>query len=201
MWFLKLTPPGGLSNPIHLLLASRCYIHPKSFFVSTMSMYWVFLLILSQSNLVPDSRSILVRTILTRHYMLHYSSQSLHTKITKHLNQTRISKHLRGRFRSVCPRVRDSHHQQGRIDFNTVDRIFWSTPRRMIDDERMSVLHQNSGGIGKSIPSALEISLDPRDFPRASPSGNLSGVGDGFPNTSLVLVEHGYNTSDIKACF
>ena len=29
---------------------------------------------------------------------------------------------------------------------------------------RMSVLHQNLGGIGKSIPSALEISLDPRDF-------------------------------------
>ena len=24
-------------------------------------------------------------------------------------------------------------------------------------------------------------------------SGNLSGVGDGFPNTSLVLVEHGFN--------
>ena len=88
-------------------IASRCYIHPKSFFVSTMSMYWVFLLILSRSNLVPDSRSILVRTILTRHYMLHYSSQSLHTKITKHLNQTRISKHLRGRFRAVCPRARD----------------------------------------------------------------------------------------------
>ena len=61
----------------------------------------------------------------------------------------------------------------------------------------MSVLHQNSGGIGKSIPSALKISLDPRDFPRASPSGNLLvlgklGGGDGFPNTSLVLVEHGY---------
>ena len=42
---------------------------------------------------------------------------------------------------------------------------------------RMSVLHQNSGGIGKSIPSALKISLEPRDFPRASPSGNLSGLG------------------------
>ena len=28
----------------------------------------------------------------------------------------------------------------------------------------MSVLHQNSGGIGKSIPSALEIYWDPRDF-------------------------------------
>ena len=41
----------------------------------------------------------------------------------------------------------------------------------------MSVLHQNSGVIGKSIPSALEISLDPQDFPRASPSGNLSGLG------------------------
>ena len=81
------------------------------------------------------------------------------------------------------------------------------------NDERMSVLHQDSGGIGKSIPSALEIflgrgfctprkisriSLDPRDFPRASPSGNLLGLGklgdgDGFPNTSLVLVEHGYS--------
>ena len=78
-------------------------------------------------------------------------------------------------------------------------RIFWSTPCRKIDDERMSVLHQNSGVIGKSIPSALEISLDPRDFPRASPSGNLLGLRkslgrrDGFPNTSLVLVEHGYN--------
>ena len=27
------------------------------------------------------------------------------------------------------------------------------------NDERMSLLHQDSGGIGKSIPSALEISL------------------------------------------
>ena len=107
------------------------------------------------------------------------------------------------------------------------------------NDERMSVLHQDSGGIGKSIPSALEISLGhgfctprPSGFPSgfalgkslgsrgAKPmaagnlsrfpstleislglrpreisrvSGNLSGVGDGFPNTSLVLVEHGYN--------
>ena len=43
-------------------------------------------------------------------------------------------------------------------------------------------------------------SFRPRDFPRPSrfPSGNLLGLGklgggDGFPNTSLVLVEHGYN--------
>ena len=34
--------------------------------------------------------------------------------------------------------------------------------------------------------SALEIA-------EAFPSGNLLGVGDGFPNTSLVLLEHGYN--------
>ena len=60
------------------------------------------------------------------------------------------------------------------------ERIFWSTPCRQIDAERLSVLHQNSGGIGKSIPSALQISLDPRDFPRASPSGNLSGLGKSF---------------------
>ena len=43
-----------------------------------------------------------------------------------------------------------------------------------------SVLHQDEGGIGKSIPSALQISLDPRDFPWASPSGNLSGLGKSF---------------------
>ena len=57
----------------------------------------------------------------------------------------------------------------------------------------MSVLHQNSGVIGKSIPSALEISLDPQDFPREIfwVSGNLLGIGDGFPNTSLVLMEDG----------
>ena len=61
----------------------------------------------------------------------------------------------------------------------------------------MPALHQNSGVIGKFIPSALEISLEPQVFPRASPSGNLSdlenllGVGDGFPNTSLVLMEDG----------
>ena len=44
-------------------------------------------------------------------------------------------------------------------------------------------------GIGKSIPDALEISRDPRVL------GNLSVVGDGFPDTSLVLLESGYNTS------
>ena len=112
-----------------------------------------------------------------------------------------------------------------------------------VNDERMSVLHQDSGGIGKSIPSALEISLSrgfctprPSGFPSgfalwkslgsrgAKPtalgnlsrfpstleislglrpreisrvSGNLSGVGDGFPNTSLVLVEHGYILSSL----
>ena len=41
-------------------------------------------------------------------------------------------------------------------------------------------------------PSTLEISLGlrPREISRVS--GNLLGVGDGFPNTSLVLVEHWY---------
>ena len=55
--------------------------------------------------------------------------------------------------------------------------ISWSIPVDELMMRRMSVLHQNSGGIGKSIPSALQISLDPRDFPRASPSGDLSGLG------------------------
>jgi len=48
----------------------------------------------------------------------------------------------------------------------------------------VSVLHQNSGGIGKSIPDAQEIS-------RAKPEGNREGGGDGFPNTSP-LVEYGH---------
>ena len=59
----------------------------------------------------------------------------------------------------------------------------------------------NPSGLGVQNPRPRKISrisLDPRDFPRASPSGNLLGLGklgggDGFPNTSLVLVEHGYN--------
>ena len=55
---------------------------------------------------------------------------------------------------------------------------------------RMTVLHQNSGVMGKSTPSALEMSLrlHPRDISRVS--GNLLGIDDGFPNTSLVLMEH-----------
>ena len=39
------------------------------------------------------------------------------------------------------------------------------------------MLHQDEGGIGKSIPDARKISQDPRDFPRAKPEGNLEGRG------------------------
>ena len=44
----------------------------------------------------------------------------------------------------------------------------------------VSVLHQDEGGIGKSIPDARV-------------EGNLEGGGDGFPNTSRVLVEYGHS--------
>ena len=64
----------------------------------------------------------------------------------------------------------------------------------------VSVLHQNEGGIWKSIPDAQEISRDPRDFQRAKPEGrgsrvegNLEGGVDGFTNTSRVLVEYGHS--------
>ena len=83
------------------------------------------------------------------------------------------------------------------------------------NDERMSVLHQDSGGIGKSIPSALEISLG-HGFCTPRPSGckthgrgkslkisldprEILGVGDGFSNPSLLLVERGYNAARIIA--
>ena len=57
------------------------------------------------------------------------------------------------------------------------------------------MLHQNEGGIGKSIPDAQEISGDLIDFPREISrfEGNLEGGGDGFPNTSLVLVDYGHS--------
>ena len=72
-----------------------------------------------------------------------------------------------------------SRHWQGRID--------------------VKILRAPQLGVQNPQPRKISrISLDPRDFPRASPLGNLLGLGkfgdgDGFPNTSLVLVEHGYN--------
>ena len=58
------------------------------------------------------------------------------------------------------------------------------------------MLHQDEGGIGESIPSALEISLRLRPREISLVLENLSGVRDGFLNTSLVLVEHGYIADD-----
>ena len=54
--------------------------------------------------------------------------------------------------------------------------------------------------------------LGPRDFPRASPSGNLSGLGvqnprpweisrasgDVFPNTSLLSAVYGFNARELR---
>ena len=51
----------------------------------------------------------------------------------------------------------------------------------------VSVLRQDEGGIGKSIPDARKISRDPI----LRVEGNLEGIVDGFPNTSRVLVEYG----------
>ena len=55
-------------------------------------------------------------------------------------------------------------------------------------DENVNVFGCQLGGIGKSIPFTLEISLwlRPREISRVS--GNLLGLGDGFPNTSRVLI-------------
>ena len=64
-------------------------------------------------------------------------------------------------------------------------KISRSAPFRKIYDERMAVLHQNSGGVGKSIP------IRSRHLSR----GNLLGITDGFSNTSLILVWHRYNAS------
>ena len=85
---------------------------------------------------------------------------------------------IRGKFVFRCSPTSDiSHFWEGfRLIFNIV-----------------SVLHQNEGGIGKSIPDAQEISRgrSPREISRVE--GNLEGGGDGFPNTSRVLVEYGHS--------
>ena len=49
-------------------------------------------------------------------------------------------------------------------------------------------------------PSTLEISLGLRPREISWVSGNLLGVGDGFPNTSLVLMEHGYKAAQKASC-
>ena len=77
------------------------------------------------------------------------------------------------------------------IDFNTVNTnsarggwISWSIPRDRINDSRMSVLHQNEGGMGKSspsrFPSTLNIYLNLHPW-------EILGIRGGFSNTSLVL--------------
>ena len=99
-----------------------------------------------------------------------------------------------------------SHHWQGSIDFNTVNTTrptgmyFLIHPYGWINDERMAVHCLKSGSIGLYIPSDLKISLGPRDVPRASPSGHLSGlgnfllvVGDVQPNISLLSAVYVYN--------
>ena len=51
--------------------------------------------------------------------------------------------------------------------------------------------------VKKSLPSNFEASLDPEDLYWVS--GNISGVGDRFPNTFLVLMEHGYYATLLSA--
>ena len=50
-------------------------------------------------------------------------------------------------------------------------------------------------------PSTLENSFGLRSREISRVSGNLSAVGDGFPNTSLVLVKQGYIPSFLQKTF
>ena len=62
-----------------------------------------------------------------------------------------------------------------------------------VSEKIVSVLHQNEGGIGKSIPDAREISRGRSLKEISRVEGNLEGGGDGFLNTSRVLVEYGHS--------
>ena len=79
--------------------------------------------------------------------------------------------------------------------------------------KRMSVLHQNSGGIGKSILNVHEISRDPRDYLRAKPEGNLQGCfcgarvqwcqpvrGGFFERQGDIIRKANINLTQLKCC-
>ena len=76
----------------------------------------------------------------------------------------------------------------------TVHFVHWPAPTSFFAHPvyTVSVLHQDEGGIGKSIPDAQKISRDQRDFPRAKPEGNLKGRGKsrgrrGWISRSLII--------------
>ena len=79
------------------------------------------------------------------------------------------------------------------MDFPIPPEFWWSTDILLII---------NPSTPPSRFPSTLEISLGLRPREISQVSGNGLGVGDGFPNTSLVLVEHGYKdiTNDISIC-
>ena len=106
-------------------------------------------------------------------YGLQVATHQYTAQCTSHL-----AKFPKPTFNSVGEPDYTSHctfyrHLEGRIGFNTVNPS-WSTgkdyPVHSLMMNRMAVLHQNEGGIEKSTPSALEISLDPLasgiDFPK-----------------------------------
>ena len=81
----------------------------------------------------------------------------------------------------------------GRIGFNTVNPSLSTGKDYPVHSlNRMAVLHQNSGVIGKlpPLPSRFTSTLEMSRGRKVS--GNLLGIGDGFPNISLVLMEHKY---------
>ena len=67
--------------------------------------------------------------------------------------------------------------QQQQPPTHTLSGICPPTAQRPANNKNVSVLQQDEGGIGKSIPDARKISRDPRDFPRAKPEGYLEGRG------------------------
>ena len=55
--------------------------------------------------------------------------------------------------------------------------VFGNSAKSHILDGNVSVLHQDEGGIGKSILDGQKISRDPKDFPLAKPEVNLESRG------------------------
>ena len=78
-------------------------------------------------------------------------------------------------------------------------RISQCTPWGRIDDEygRTRELLGDPPPLPLRFPSTLKMSLGLRPCDISRVSGNLFGFGDGFPDTSIVLMEHGYSPQSL----
>ena len=101
------------------------------------------------------------------------------------------------------------HHLQERIGFNTANSSLSTGkdfPMHSLGTDwwwiwtystKTRELLGNPPHLPLRFPSTLKMSLGLRPCDISRVSGNLFGFGDGFPDTSIVLMEHGYSPQSL----